>query len=327
MRRREFIGLVGAAAVTCPLAARAQQQATLVVGFLNSGTAKGFATRVAAFRHALAENGYVENKNVEIEYRWAESHYERLPSLAAELVGRNVELLVATANAPAALAAKQATATIPIVFLMGNDPVRSGIVSSLNRTASNMTGFGVLSVETGTKSIQLLVEMVPRATTIGMLINPLNPSVQRYKSDAITAAATLGKKLVIGEAENDSQIDEAFSVLVRRGADALCVGSDTLFNTQPSRLTALAFQHKLPAIFAYANYVEAGGLMSYGPDPFEGYRAIGIYAARILKGEKPADLPVLQSTKFEFVINLQTARELGIEVAPAMLSIADEVIE
>jgi putative ABC transport system substrate-binding protein len=325
MKRREFITLIGGAA-TWPLAARAQGSVPLI-GFLNGGTADGFASRVNAFRRGLAKTGYNERQNVEIEYRWAEGHFDRLPGLALDLISRNVALLVTSANVPAAMAAKGATATIPIVFVIGADPVTSGIVSGLNRPGGNITGFSNQSVKDASKSLQLLAEMLPQGMTIGVLVNPLNTNVETYLSDATSAATELGRKLVIAKASNDHEIDEGFAAIAQRGANGLFVASDTLFNTQPERLAALAARHHLPAIFAYPNYVEAGGLMSYGPDPNETYDGAGIYVGRILKGEKPADLPVQLTTKFELVINLKTAKALGLNIPPMLLARADEVVE
>jgi putative tryptophan/tyrosine transport system substrate-binding protein len=327
MRRREFVTLLGSAATAWPLAARAQQSAMPLIGFLSSGTADGYASRIDAFRRRLAEAGYVEHQNVDIEYRWAEGQYGRLPGLAADLVGRKVAVLVTIANSLAARAAKDATSTIPIVFVVGADPVGSGIVASLNRTNSNVTGFAMLTVDTATKSLHLLVEMMPKTATIGVLLNPQNPNVGKYKSDVAATATALGRKLVIKEAANDREIDAAIAELAGNGIEALFVGSDTLFNSEPNRLATLTLRHKLPAIFAYANFVEAGGLMSYGPDPNEGYRGIAAYTARILKGEKPADLPVQETTKFQLTVNIKTAKLFGLDVPPSLLAITDEVIE
>ena len=288
MRRREFIKLIGRVAAAWPLIARAEQPAVPVIGSLNSGTADGYATRIAAFRQGLAEGGYVEHQNVDIEYRWSEGHYDRLPGLAADLVARNVAVFVTSANSVSARAAKDATSTIPIVFVVGADPVSSGIVASLNRTNSNVTGFAMLTVDTATKNLQLLIEMIPKATTVGVLLNQQNPNVEKYQSDAAATTTALGRKLVIKEAANDREIDAAIAEFARNGIDALFVGSDGLFNSEPKLLAALTLRHKLPTIFAYANFVEAGGLMSYGPDPNEAYHAVGAYTARILKGGKPA---------------------------------------
>jgi len=326
IKRREFMTLLGGAAAG-PLAARAEQPKMPVIGFLNSGTADGFASRLGAFRRGLAEAGYIERQNVQIEYRWAEGRYDRLPGLAADLVSRNVALLATGGNVPAAMAAKNATTTIPIVFVTGLDPVSAGVVPNLNRPGGNITGFTALSVDVTSKSLQLLIEMFPRAKTIGLLVNHLSANVETHESGATTAADALGRKLVVAKAGNDREIRESFATLKQRGADALLVASDTLFNTQPNRLAALGIQHMLPTIFAYPNYVEAGGLMSYGPDPNEAWRGSGTYAARIFKGEKPGDLPVQQTTKFELVINLKTAKALGIEVPATLLARADEVIE
>jgi putative ABC transport system substrate-binding protein len=327
MQRREFITLLGGTAVAWPLAASAQQPAMPVIGFLGSGSPDGFASRVRAFRQGLTESGYIEGQNVSIEYRWAEGHYDRLPLMAADLVSRNVAVIVAIANIPAALAAKAATTTIPIVFTTGADPVDFGVVQSLNRPGGNITGVSTLSLAVETKKLGLLHELVPKVAMIGILVNPTNPNAKTKAQDMNAAAKALGQKILVVEASAGPEIDAAFNVLVQQRINALVVVSDTFFNSRPQHLVTLSARHSLSAIYPFRDYVEAGGLMSYGPSSAEGFRNVGIYAGRILKGEKPADLPVMQSTKFEFVINLKTAKALGLDVPAQLLALADEVIE
>jgi putative tryptophan/tyrosine transport system substrate-binding protein len=327
MRRREFLTLLGGAATAWPLATRAQQPQMPVIGLLGSGSLDGFASRVAAFKQGLTESGYIEGQNVSIEYRWAEGHYDRLPAMATDLVSRNVAVIVAIANVPAALAAKAATTTTPIVFTIGADPVDFGVVQSLNRPGGNITGVSVLSLAVETKKLELLHELVPKAAIIGILVNPTNPNAKPKVRDMNIAANALAQNILVVEASTEREIDAAFTILVQKRISALVVVSDTFFNSRPQQLVALTDRHSLPAIYPFRDYVEAGGLMSYGPSAAEGYRNTGIYTGRVLNGEKPADLPVMQSTKFEFVINLKTAKALGLDVPLPLQLRADEMIE
>jgi putative tryptophan/tyrosine transport system substrate-binding protein len=328
MRRREFIRFLGSGVVVWPLAARAQQQPAMqVIGVLGSGSPDGFASRVTAVRQGLTESGYIEGQNVSVEYRWAEGHYDRLPSMATDLVSHNVAVIIAIANIPAALAAKAATKTIPIVFVTGADPVEFNVVPNLNRPRGNITGVSTLSIEVEQKKLELLHKLVPKTAMIGVLVNPTNPNAKDKTRDLNVAASALGQKIMFLEASTENEIDIAFTRFIQRQVKALVVVSDSLFNSQFKQLVALSARHSLPAIYAFRDYVEADGLMSYGPSSAEAFRNAGIYAGRILKGEKPADLPVVQSSKFEFVINLKTAKTLGLEIPPALLALSDEVIE
>ena len=266
-------------------------------------------------------------QNVSIEYRWAEGHYDRLPSMATDLVSRNVAVIVAIANVPAALAAKAATTMIPIVFTIGADPVDFGVVESLSRPGGNITGVSVLSLAVETKKLELLHELVPKAAIIGILVNPTNPNAKPKVRDMNIAANALAQNILVVEASTEREIDTAFTILVQKRISALVVVSDTFFNSRPQQLVALTARHSLPAIYPFRDYVEAGGLMSYGPSAAEGYRNTGIYTGRVLNGEKPADLPVMQSTKFELVINLKTAKALGLDVPLPLQLRADEMIE
>jgi putative ABC transport system substrate-binding protein len=325
MRRREFITLVSGV-VAWPLAARAQQPEMPVVGFLNQGSAKPSAYLAAAFRKGLNEVNYVEGKNVRIEYRWAESQYNKLPELAADLVNRKVAVL-APAFLPAALAAKAATSTIPICFVTGADPVEQGLVTSLNRPGGNVTGVSFLSALVGAKRLGLLHDLMPSANIFAVLLNPTNSNAETLSKDLLSAAHTLGKQIVLLTASTEHEIDRQFATLVQRRASALIVSPDAFFDSQRDHIVALVAHHAIPAIYERRESAVVGGLMSYGADVADAYHQAGIYTGRILNGEKPADLPVVQPTKLEFVINLQTAKTLGLTFPPGLLAIADEVIE
>jgi putative ABC transport system substrate-binding protein len=324
MRRREFITLLGGAAAW-PLPLRAQQPAMPVVGFLNSASPGGFGARVASFRQGLSEIGYFEGQNVTIEYRWAEGHYDQLPALAADLVRRQVAVILA--NGAAALAAKAATATVPVVFVIAGDPVELELVASLNRPGGNITGVTNLNVEIGPKRLELLHELVPTATTMALLLNPGSPYTERLSGEMQTAARTLGIQLHVLQASTEREIDTAFAKLVQLRASALVIGTDAFFNARIGQLAALAVRHMLPTIFQYREFAAAGALMSYGGSFTDDWRRAGVYTGRILKGDKPAHLPVQQSTKAELIINLKTAKALGLTVPLSLLGRADEVIE
>ena len=326
MRRREFIaGLGGAAA--WPLAASAQQPAMPVIGFLNGGSPDGYyASMVAAFRRGLKETGYVEGQNVAIEFRWAEGQYDRVPAMAAELVRRQVTVIVA--NTPGNLAAKAATTTIPIVFTTANDPVQIGLVASLSRPGGNVTGATQFGVELVAKQLELAHEIVPTATVIAALVNPNNPYAETLSRDLQVAARILGVQLHVLRASAERDFDAAFATLVQLRAGALVIGADQFLASHSEQLAGLTLRHAVPAVsFEDRPFVAAGGLMSYGGSTPEGYRIAGVYAGRILKGDKPSDLPVQQVTKVELIINLKTARALGLTVPLTLLGRADEVIE
>ena len=326
MKRREFIALLGGAAAW-PLAARAQQPAMPVIGFLNTRSADVSSHLVAALRRGLAENGYVEGQTVTVEYRWANGQYDRIPALAAELANRPMAVLVATGGEPAAMAAKAATSSIPIVFGIGGDPIKLGLVASYNRPGGNATGINILTNVLAAKRLGLLHELVPKVITVGFLINPIFPTAESPLSDTQEAARTIGVQLHVLRASTDYEIDTAFESVAQQGISALAVAADPFFNTRRDKLVALTARHAVPTIYQNREYPAAGGLMSYGIDLADVYRQIGAYAGRILKGAKPADLPVLQPTKFEFVLNLKTAKALGLTPSSGMLAIADEVIE
>ncbi len=298
-----------------------------VVGFLSGASAWEFAYLAAAFRQGLNDTGYIESRNVSIEYRWAEGHYDRLPTLATDLVGRRVAVLAATGGIASVLAAKAATATIPIVFTTGADPVKMGIVASLNRPGGNVTGVIFFNNVLGSKRLQVLRELAPKATVVGMIVNPKNPNTEFDLQDMQLAARPLGVQILIVNASNEREVDAAFARLVDQRAGALIVNPDPFFGSRRDQLVALAAHHAVPAIYEFREFAVAGGLVSYGTNIAEAYRQVGIYAGRILSGDKPGDLPVQQSTKFELVINLKTARRLGLDVPPTLLALADEVIE
>jgi ABC-type uncharacterized transport system substrate-binding protein len=328
MKRRQFILLLGGAAAAWPLGARTQQAAVPVIGFLSNASPDAYTIRLRAFRQGLKEAGYVEGQNVEIEYRWAEGHNSRLPALAAELIRRQVAVIVAAGGTPAAMVAKAATTTIPIVFGVAVDPVETGLVASLHRPGGNLTGVTNLNVEVGPKRLELVHELLPTATIIAVLVNPTSPSIADLFSRAMQQAAqTLGLQLHILHASTDGDFDKVFASVVQVRAGALVISPDVFFNTRSEQLAALSLRHAVPAIYQYHPFAAAGGLMSYGSDETEYYRLVGTYAGRILKGEKPADLPVVQSTKVELIINLKTAEALGLTIPLPLIGRADEVIE
>ena len=327
MKRREFMTLLGGAAAAWPLSARAQQAAMPTVGFVRTTTPQDSAHLVAAFRRGLVEIGYVEGQNVTIEYRYALNQVERLPAIMADLVDRRVSVLAATGGTISARAAKAATATIPIVFTTGDDPVRVGLVASLSRPDGNATGVSVLTARLGSKRLGLLHEMVPTASPIAVLVNPTNPDTEDEANDIREAARGLGIQIVVVRAGKADDLDDAFATLVHQGARALIIGSDTFFTSQRSQISIRAARHSLPNIWVTRIEVEAGGLMSYGANIPDVYRDAGVYAGQILKGAKPANLPVQLPTAFDLIINLQTAKALGLEVPPTLIARADEVIE
>ena len=327
MRRREFITLLGGAVAAWPLAARAQQAAMPVVGMLSAEWPGQFTDRLRAFHEGLRETGYVDGRNLAIESRWAEGRNDRLPALAAELVRRQVSVIVTAGSTPAALAASAATTTIPIVFYIGANPVEAGLVTSLSRPGGNVTGVVTLNVEVAPKRLELLHDLVPTATIIGALVNPTTPYAEALTRDLRTAAHTLGVQLHVLHASSERDFDTVFTSLVQLRAGGLVIGTDALFNSRSEQLAALAIRHAMPAIYQFREFVSAGGLMSYGTTIVDTYRPLGVYTGRILKGEKPAELPVQQATKVELIINLKTAKALGITVPLPLSGRADELFE
>jgi putative ABC transport system substrate-binding protein len=325
LTRREFITLLGGAAAAWPLAARGQQ--VPVIGFLSGRSPGEASSAVDAFRQGLGEIGYIEGQNVTIEYRWAQGHYDRLPPLAAGLVARQVAVIAATGGEASGLAAKAATATIPIVFTMGGDPVELGLVVSLNKPGANVTGVTFIVGDIATKRLGLLRQLVPNATTIAMLVNPNYPATSAEVRDVQAAARTIGLQTDLLTASTSREIDAAFATFTRKRPDALFVGGDPFLLGQRDQIASLAAHHAVPTTYPQREYVDAGGLMSYGTSVPNGYRQAGVYTGRILRGAKPAELPVLQPTNLELVINLKTAKALGIEVPPTLLALADKVIE
>jgi putative ABC transport system substrate-binding protein len=328
IRRREFITLLGGAAAW-PLAARAQQPAMPVVGWLSSGSENETAATgsLAAFRRGLGDAGYVEGKNVTIEYRWADNQYDRLPVLAADLVRRQVVVIATNGGNPSPVAAKAATTTIPIVFASGTDPVKSGLVSSLNRPGGNVTGVSILNLELGSKRLQLLHELVPSASIVALLVNPTNPNAETQSLDLQAAARTFGLQVHVLHASTDHDIETAFATLIQQRAGALMIGADAFLSGRAKQLAASTVRYAVPAIFLYRDFAAAGGLLSYGSSLADAYHHSGVYVGRVLKGERPADLPVIQSVKFELIVNLKTAKALGITFPLSLLASADEVIE
>ena len=327
MRRRDVIALLGGAATGCPLAARAQQPTMPVIGFLHPQSSDGFTEPLRGFRQGLNDTGYSEGDNVAIDYRWADNQVDRLPALAGDLVRKQVAVIVAIGGTDSARAAKAAATTIPIVFKVGDDPVKLGLVSSLSRPGGNVTGVNFFSVELAAKRLELLLELVPRATRVAVLVNPAVAAGEPTVRDAQGAARAMGLQIHVLNASSSNEINTAFATLARERPDALLVGTGPPFTARRVQLVQLAAYHKIPAIYALRQNAEIGGLMTYGASLTDAYRQVGVYTGRILKGAKPADLPVVQASKFELVINVQTARMLGLTVPQSLLSTADEVIE
>jgi putative tryptophan/tyrosine transport system substrate-binding protein len=327
MKRREFITLLSGAAAAWPPAARAQQSAMPVVGFLGAPSAAPYARYIAAVHQGLKEVGYIERQNVAMEYRWADSQYDRLPILAADLISRRVAVIVPIGGAPAVLAAKAATSSIPIVFNVGADPIQLGLVSNFNRPSGNITGVAMMTLEMETKRLELLHELAPASAPIAILLNPSNAQAQSQEREIQRAAGVIGRQVLVLNAGTEQEIEKAFAALVRERAGALLVGADTFFVSQAVLFVVLTARHAIPTIYPFRSYVDAGGLMSYGTSLLDAYRLTGVYTGRVLKGEKPADLPIVQPTKFELALNLKTARAVGISIPPTVLARADEVIE
>lgn len=325
MHRRNFIKVIAGSAVAWPLAARAQQSAMPVVGFLRSTSLADSTHFVTSFRQGLKEAGFVEGQNVAVEFRYAEGRGDRLPELVAELIHKPAAVIVS--NYPAAVVAKAATIAVPIIFITGSDPVRDGLVASLSRPGGNITGVVFIVGDLGAKRLELLRQLVPNATTIGVLVNPNTPETEAERNDLLAASVKIGQQLSILDVGSDRDIENAFATLVQRGAGAALIGAGPFLTSHRQQLVALAARSGLPTMYPLREYIAAGGLISYGASITEAYRQAGAYAGQILKGEKPADLPVMQSTKFEFVLNLKAAKTLGLKVPPALIALADEVIE
>jgi putative ABC transport system substrate-binding protein len=327
MRRRDFIALLGCSAATWPVTARAQQPALPSIGFVNAGSSQRLARHLSAFLKGLAETGHIEGQNITIEYRWAESRIDQLPALVADLIRRQVRVIAATGT-PAALAAKEATTTTPIVFETGANPIKLGLVDSLNRPGGNITGVTQANQETAPKRLQLLHELIPTAKVIGLLVNPTDPALAEADANSVREAAqTLGLELHVLNASTDHDFDAIFAKLIQLRADGLVIGGEQLFTSHVEQLAALTVRHAVPAAYQWREFAAAGGLLSYGSDVTDAYRVAGVYTGRILKGDKPADLPIQQATKVELYINLKTAKTLGISVPIPVLGRADEVIE
>jgi len=328
VKRREFLTLLGgAAAVPWPLAARAQQ-AMPVIGFLHSGSAGVvYEGQLLAFREGLKEGGYIVGQNIAIEYRWADGNIDRVPELAADLVRRNVRVIAAAGGSPSNLAAKNATTTIPVVFVTGADPVKVGLVSNVRQPGGNVTGITFFAEELGAKSLSLLGQLVPYAKTVGLMVNPLNPETPRRTADTVAAARALGLEMELLYAATPSDIDKVFDTLAERRVGALLIGAEATYGSHIQQLISLSARHKMPTMYWRREFAEAGGLASYGTSVTEAYRQAGVYVGRILRGDKPGELPVIQTVKFEFVLNLKTARALGIDVPMGLSAGADEVIE
>jgi putative tryptophan/tyrosine transport system substrate-binding protein len=327
MRRREFIGLVGGTAVSWPVVSGAQQAATPTVGFLSSRSPKESEVHTAAFRRGLSELGFAEGQNLAVSYRWAEGRYDRLRALASELLDLNVSVILAAGGGPSALAAKAATSAIPIVFVIGDDPIKMGLVASFNRPTSNLTGVAFLTGELGAKRLGLICELTPNASTVALLLNPNNPGTEAHRQDVEGAAKALGRRVLVLHASSEADFEQNFAMMAKERVGGLIVQNDPFFDSRRDQFMALAARDSIPAIYHIREFPAAGGLMSYGASLADAYRQAGSYAGRILKGEKPAVLPVVQPTNFELIINLKTAKALGLTVSPSLLARADEVIE